>query len=283
MNRRTCNVFFRTDTPAVAGPSGSGATQGHDETAIGQRMHRLRPLRAKLTTRNDLCSLMINPARLQDIVSVWTSRSSGSISANLVFDLDPTTWSGSATGGRLASVLNTHRIDPIDVFDDRTIVLNDAGLQQLASRVQPTGCTVVRVEGPIEQADATFIARARRAGASPLEAELRAVAAVQSRGQRSLSLTLRRDEDAADFAAEMFRHYLAAVLNEPSSNIAGPPSWQVQRLLEVSGRLLVRPIETDVYSTSVDIGVVTPASRPAGPAMMSLVYDRPSNTWHGET
>jgi hypothetical protein len=46
--------------------------------------------------------------------------------------------------------------------------------------------------------------------------------------------------------------------------------------------LTVRPIETQIFSTSIDVGVNTSRERFDAPARRSLIYDRPSDSWHDE-
>jgi hypothetical protein len=52
--------------------------------------------------------------------------------------------------------------------------------------------------------------------------------------------------------------------------------------MDISGAITVRPVETSVQATSIDIGVNTSTERFSQPATVSLIFDRPSNTWHTE-
>ncbi len=44
----------------------------------------------------------------------------------------------------------------------------------------------------------------------------------------------------------------------------------------------MRPLETELYSTFVDIGVCVQADEPTRPADRSLIYDVHGNSWHDE-
>jgi hypothetical protein len=125
--------------------------------------------------------------------------------------------------------------------------------------------------------------QAAERGMSPLDVEFRAVAALIVRANRQVELHVRRREHAALLVAEDLRHYLSAVRDQPAAELAAPPAWQLERLLSLTGTVTVRPVETDVYGTFVDVGVnIDPDGLPK-PAAYSLIYDIPSNTWHDET
>ncbi len=81
--------------------------------------------------------------------------------------------------------------------------------------------------------------------------------------------------------AENFRHYLAAMCDRAAEEFGAPNLDQVHALVS-EGALTIRPIETQVYSTFIDVGICATADTPEGPANRSLIYDIPSRTWHRE-
>ena len=98
----------------------------------------------------------------------------------------------------------------------------------------------------------------------------------------SLQLDSRDETDALRTVAESFRHYIAFQRRMPVSAIAPPESWQMRRLLDLEGEIYVRPIETEVFSTSIDVGVCAEPGGPTRPADRSLIYDVLTDTWHDE-
>jgi hypothetical protein len=52
--------------------------------------------------------------------------------------------------------------------------------------------------------------------------------------------------------------------------------------LKGTGTLTVRPIETEIFSTSIDVGIGTNNDGTTKPADRSLIFDIPSNSWHDE-
>jgi len=84
------------------------------------------------------------------------------------------------------------------------------------------------------------------------------------------------------FVGETLRHYLAAVAGLPLEHVGPPDVGLLVPLFEPRGGLTVRPIETDVYSTAVDVGVATSPPETPRPADSSLIYDLHAGTWHGE-
>jgi hypothetical protein len=141
---------------------------------------------------------------------------------------------------------------------------------------------VVAIDGPIESRDAQVVNKCIDAGKSPLLCELRATAALEVLGDRNVVLHSRSRDQALAMVAENFRHYLAARMERPLSNFSAPQTWHIERLLDESGMLTVRPIETQIFSTSIDVGVNTSRERFGAPAKRSLIYDRPSDSWHDE-
>jgi hypothetical protein len=59
-----------------------------------------------------------------------------------------------------------------------------------------------------------------------------------------------------------------------------PDLGLVDSILHRTGYLSIRPIETEVFSTFVDVGVSTSGCNE--PADSLMIYDIHSDTWHGE-
>ncbi len=198
-------------------------------------------------------ALRVEPARAE--VAAGSSSVSASVSASV---------SSSAASVR-CSVVHKRR-SLIDVLgdggdDDRVIAL---------------------IDGPVEEADIRAVAGAVQRGQSPLDVELRAEAALHIRPGRTLTLETRDEDAALRLAAEVLRQHLATLRRRPAREFGAPQTWQMQRLLGVTGTLSVQPIETEVFSTAIDVGISTaPLSEPR-PADRSLIYDIFSRTWHDE-
>jgi hypothetical protein len=245
-------------------------------------------------------SLKLSPMRAFDALRIWPTLTSNPAASSLLYDvtLDAVRLSErpatrmphdpameDKTVSELADQLG---INIMDRFAGERLVLDELSLRELVGMTNTRRMRCALVEGPIEARDAEAIAEATRRGHCPLEAEFRAVAAIAVDNDRHITLDTRSREHAIRLAAENFRHYLAAIRDRPFDEFAAPQDWQIGRLLEVSGSLTVRPIETDVFSTSIDVGVSTTAvNQPgqvhdSGPADQSLIYDLPSHTWHDE-
>jgi hypothetical protein len=159
--------------------------------------------------------------------------------------------------------------------------LSDQAAGRLLGFVPMRRLRVVRIEGPVEPRDAAAIAAAARQGRSPLDVELRAVAEMTVKDDQVVSVEVRREEQALIVIGENLRHYLAALCDRPAPTFAAPPPGLVREML-TQGGLTIRPIETQVFSTFIDIGVCTTSDEPTRPAERSLIYDLPSHTWHAD-
>ena len=67
---------------------------------------------------------------------------------------------------------------------------------------------------------------------------------------------------------------------DASENIAPPDLGLVDSILHRTGTISIRPIETEVFSTFMDIGISTIG--PATQADYTLIYDIFSDSWHGD-
>jgi hypothetical protein len=162
------------------------------------------------------------------------------------------------------------------VFPPRKSLINEFGEGGDEDRI------IVLIDGPVEDSDLRAIAAAAVNGQSPLDVEIRAEAVLHVRPGRFLTLDCRREDIALSLAAELLRQHLAVLRRQPARAFTAPELWQVQRLLGVTGTLSIQPIETEVFSTAIDVGISTaPLSEPR-PADRSLIYDIFSRTWHDE-
>ncbi|MHC5005572.1 MAG: hypothetical protein ACYTJ0_20925, partial [Planctomycetota bacterium] len=152
---------------------------------------------------------------------------------------------------------------------------------QLMTLTNVTSITIIRVVSPIETETAEALARSIRSGGAPLD-DPRVIAAMTVRGDQYVVLEARLIEQALRLPSENLRHYLAAICNEPAASFAPVPIAVLAPWLHDGGGLTIRPIETETYSTFVDVGVCPTAETDGGPATCSLIYDLPSGSWHGE-
>jgi hypothetical protein len=182
----------------------------------------------------------------------------------------------------IAEITKRLAIPVIHRVNDDQLVLDEISLRQLVSLCQPSRLVVVAVEGAIDDRDAVAMSKAIEAGSSPLLAELRAIAALEVLGDRSIVLHGRDKSLAFGLIADNFRHYLGALNSVPAARFEAPQPWQIERLISLTGMLTIRPIETQQFSTSIDVGINTSKERFTKPADRSLIYDIPSNTWHDE-
>jgi hypothetical protein len=133
----------------------------------------------------------------------------------------------------------------------------------------------------VEPADLRAIADSVRRGSCPLEADVRAAWSLQAvTGGVDLRAT---DASAAlPLVAETIARYAAQQLEEPRADIAPPDPETLGRLLSISGNLLIRPVETQVWAGFLEIGLCVEPEGPERPCGTTLLYDRPSGTWHTE-
>jgi hypothetical protein len=236
-------------------------------------------MRAKLSEIRHGLRLELEPMRAVDAVDVWSALPRRADATTLVY-----------AGAARRSAAGPNRRDRHDPLGARAIMVdsahdaesdveNDAKPVVRSSR-EPV--TMVLVEGPVEPSDTNAIGAAVAADRSPLDVELRAVAAMKIVNDRAVFVESRDRDVPLTFVAENFRHYLAALRRQPLATFAAPELSLVDRVLSMTGELMVRPIETEVYSTAIDIGIGNNAMGPAKPAVTSLIYDIYGNAWYGE-
>ena len=269
MKRKQKNAFTARSSGDLRGPRSSLAGM-------------LSPLRASLEQTGYGCRLTLSPIRLPHAMEVWSEFAPDSEALTLIFNLPSSNGRAHGEPVSIADAARRLGVETVDSFANGACVVAGGSLQELVGLLQPAGMMAVLVDGQIEARDAEAMIHAAMAGGSPLEAEIRAVAVMWAKSDRSVVLQARNTLHASTLVAENFRHYLAAIRNQPAGEFTRPEHWQVERALGVSGALTVRPIETEVFSTSIDIGISTdPDGRPR-PADQSLIYDIFSRTWHDE-
>jgi hypothetical protein len=240
----------------------------------------LAPMQVDLREASFGFSMELSPMHAADAVAALHLAVAGPLA--FLVNIEQSTWREGDEDMSVSAVAERLSIPIVELIDANQLVLEAASLHQLVSLCQPTRLLAVAVEGPIETGDVRAMNQAVTAGHSPLGAELRALAAIEVMGDRSVVLHCRERAVALALVAENFRHYLGAFTGRPATQFASPELWQLERLIGVTGSLTVRPIETQAFSTSIDVGVNTARERFSQPANRSLIYDIPSNTWHDE-
>lgn len=289
MNSSAFNAFSDGDSqqPAASGTYGKNLASS------------LSPMQARLTETHYGWSLELSPIRAFDALRVWSrlvsdvTSSDGEEPLAMLFDVELVAadrmssrqrqlTETDATLGGIAEQLSIDVVNRFRHFDSDQLVMHEQAQRELIGMLDTNRVRSVLVSGPIEQRDAKAMIQAIQTGHSALEVEFRAAAYLQVQRDRVATLHVRDKNHAALLVAENFRHYLAALRSRPASEFAAPQASQLRRLLDVSGSLTVRPIETDVFSTSVDIGISTSTASRSVPADQSLIYDIPSDSWHDE-
>ena len=242
----------------------------------------LAPMQADLRQSDFGWSLELSPITAIDALEALNLCGAGKPEFACLVNMEQSAWSNGQNPMPIADISRRLSIPVAETIANDQLVLDPLSLRQLVSLCQPTRLLVTVVEGPIDPRDAKAIDAAVDAERSPLTAELRAVIALEVMGDRSIVVHCRDRNVALGVVAENFRHYLAALRNRPAHAFAAPEAWQLERLFEGTGILTVRPIETQSFSTSIDVGINTEKERFGKPANRSLIYDIPSNTWHDE-
>ena len=135
---------------------------------------------------------------------------------------------------------------------------------------------VACVDGPIELGDANAIIASISSSNSPLSAECRMHSMIASTLTGGISAHVRQYDDALALVAEAFRQYAGNLL---SCSVSAPDFGLVSTLFERCESISVRPIETEIFSTFLDIGISTSIE---SAAEQTLIYDIHSDSWHGD-
>jgi hypothetical protein len=136
---------------------------------------------------------------------------------------------------------------------------------------------VACVHGPVELGDAKAIVHEVEHSNSPLCADFRLQSIVTTEDGESVEAHVRNYDDALTLVSSAIAQYANAIL---CTFVSPPDSGLVDSLLERSGSISIRPIETEIFSTFVDVGVST--NGPERPADSVIIYDIHSDSWHGE-
>jgi hypothetical protein len=136
---------------------------------------------------------------------------------------------------------------------------------------------VACVHGPVELGDAKAIVHEVENSNSPLDADFRMQSIVTTKDGESVIAHIRNYDDALTLVSAAIAQYANALL---SDFVSPPDIGLVDSLLERSGIISIRPIETEIFSTFVDVGIST--SGPSEPADAVMIYDIHSDSWHGE-
>lgn len=160
--------------------------------------------------------------------------------------------------------------------------LDDATLGTLVRRgLMPTVAAIRLADTGLESVDDRDLAamvRALRSGQDPLEADIRASWSLRVDGDGLLLQSL--DPAAAPrLLSEAITRYAEARLEERGLPRLPPPL--ARQLLEF-GRVLVRPVQTQVWAGFLEIGVDLGSDAGERPADLTLLFDRPSASWHLE-
>ena len=133
------------------------------------------------------------------------------------------------------------------------------------------------VDGPIEVGDADAIVEAVSGSRSPLRSDVRMQSIVTSTSGDGIRAHVRNYDDALIIASSAIAQYATDLLGE---SVSYPEPGLLDYLLGQTGHISIKPVETEVYSSFVDIGVSTSDS--TQPANATLIYDLVSDTWHGD-
>lgn len=278
--RRSSFPSLRAALAKLPGPGSADETQTDPETDFGSGAPRW--------------SLHLSPMRLIDAMPVWCASAGADRGAEALNEHAATVVLNPQYAGRLApSSLAALCAEACSAIDGRSgepewtkvgddcVIASDEALMRLVLDGRLIGATMVRVEGLVELADAKAIREAIRGGRPAWQADFRVVSVLEMADDRALALVTSEQPLALLLVGENLRQYLAAVLDEDVDTIGWLLPGQVSDLLAASGSLLVRAIETDVFSTFVDVGVCTSADEDV-PAARAMIYDLPSASWHSE-
>jgi len=268
------NAFTRVE-PAITGRAGRAVSASGRVSSL-----------ATMTARVESCGFgaMLELTPVQAIDAAWLllqSRSAPRLT--VVMNVAQHVWTENGKPLSIAEIMIRLGLETRAIFDEDAVLVDDDSLLQFLSLIETESLLAVAVDAPIEARDVEAIRKAVVAGLSPLDVELNASAAIFVSRDLHVVAHVRTKSLALDLIGQNLRHYLAAVTDAPASRFDAPQAWQLERLLSESGRIVVRPVETNVMSGSIDVGVNTERDNTFGPAKHSLIYDRHSATWHDET
>jgi len=167
-------------------------------------------------------------------------------------------------------------LPPIESSNTGNFDIHEAG--ELLDRI----AWIVLLDGAVEDGDAQAMQRAWERGGCLLDAEVRATTSVVSDIGGTLVFRSTDEELLLLVVGELLCNYVAEQRSQSITALTRPEPGLVHALLAISGTLSIRPIETELYSTWVDIGINTCPHRSIGPADTSIIYDTVGNSWHGD-
>jgi hypothetical protein len=153
-----------------------------------------------------------------------------------------------------------------DMLEESTILSGGGSAQWVAC-----------VHGPVELGDAKAIVHEVTNSNSPLCADFRMQSIVTSKNGESITAHVRDYDDALTLVATAISQYGSGIVGD---FVSPPELGLVDSLLEKTGLLSIRPIETEIFSTFVDVGISTNSG--TDPADSMMIYDIHSDSWHGE-
>jgi len=159
------------------------------------------------------------------------------------------------------------------MVDGRICVGMDALARWLRTQWPPRQLTLI--DGVAEPRDARAVQQAVERGDSPFEVECRAIADVRV-GADAMHVETVDPEGIDMLASTLLRGHVARCLQCKPDDLT-EPALDIMVRARADCDLLLRPIETDVMRTSVDVGLGRTANNPA---RESLVFDRITGAWH---
>ncbi len=140
----------------------------------------------------------------------------------------------------------------------------------------------IRVDGPLEPEDIDALEQACRSGTCPLASEPRTVSAVRELDGGGTSIRARSRDQLLLVAAHILRSHVKGSIRPRVQDVTHPEVDFMHNLMDRSGAFNLRSIETDVYSTWIDVGLSTRPEPGLQPANQSVIFDFISGTWHGD-
>lgn len=253
-------------------PAGSGRS-----LFVPTLANQIAPIQLQLTGSEDgeLFALDVTSTPISPVFDLWPCLTRDATSRTLIIDLQASD-----------SVLRNEAqwtTDELNWSSSPVAVLDDAALRRsigiLGSR---NDVLALRLSGPVEACDVAAIVTAAKIDCSILSADLRLEQAVRLQGDGVTRIESREKPGLLAMAGRLFQVHLSRVRQQPWSDFGMPGPWQIEHLLMRTGVISIRPIETEVYSSFVDVGVSTEELPGTGPAGTSLIYDLISGTWHDE-
>jgi hypothetical protein len=159
------------------------------------------------------------------------------------------------------------------IVDGRICVGMDALARWCMTHWPPRRLTLI--DGIAEKIDAKAIGTAVDQGASPFDVECRAVADIRV-GTEAMHIQAIDPKAIDRLTATLLREHVARCIGCGINTITNPPQDIMIRARSGSD-VLLRPIETDVMSTAVDVGLGRNTSHPS---RESIVFDRVTGAWH---